>query len=414
MKTRLLAKYAGLLISGSLVLFGSTAVLADAGDTISNIATITYDVGTVTQTPIESSPGGNSTAGIGNGTATDFLEDRVINFSVAESGVVGYNSGAAGETGVALQFTLTNNSNATLDFLLAAIDTDLDTHNGGAADSIDANNIAVFVEDGTTAGYQPAEDTALFADELAEGAAVTVYIVGDIPAGATNGQTAGYALVAQVAAGGVAATEGAAITNDDNGNVSPAGTYSNGGTVVAAGTANNVADSVGVMDTVFNDPAGAAAEDWSTAGTQDIAQNGQASDSDAFQVNAAALTVSKTSTVINDPVNGATNPKAIPGATVQYTVTIANAAGAGDADNVAITDSLNTQITADGSIAWVTDSMVITAPTINGGAAQALTDAVDGDAGAFDDTAGNREISASCGTLQAAETCTLTFQVTVQ
>jgi hypothetical protein len=413
MKTRQLARYAGLLLSGLPVLFGSTTVLADAGDTISNIATISYEVGAVAQPVIESSPTGNSTAGIGNGTATEFLEDREINFSIAESGVVGYNNAAAGAPDVALQFTLTNNSNTVLDFLLAAIDTDLDTH-GGGADDIDATGILVFIEDGTTVGYQPAQDTAVFVDELAEGASVTVYIVGDIPAGATNGQTAGYALVAQAAAGGASAAEGLAITNDNNGNISPAGTYSNGGTVVVAGTASDIVDSVGTMETVFSDSAGAAAEDWSTAGAQDIARNGQASDSDAFQVNAAALTVTKTSAVIDDPINGVTNPKAIPGATVQYTLTIANAAGAGDADNVTITDNLNTQISTDQSIAWETDSMVITAPTVNGGAAQALTDAPDADEGEFIDTAGNREITARCGTLQAAETCTLTFQVTVQ
>ncbi|MBN1378219.1 MAG: hypothetical protein JXA04_03195 [Gammaproteobacteria bacterium] len=412
MKTRLLAKYVGLLISGLFVLLGSTSVFADAGDTISNLATISYQVGSVNQPVIESSPTGNTTSGVGNGTSTDFLEDREINFSVAEAGVIGYAVGAAGQSDVALQFTLTNNSNATLDFLLAAIDTDLDTHNGGAADNIDANNVVVFVEDGTTPGYQLAEDTAVFVDELTEGASVTVYVVGDIPAGATNGQTAGYALAAQVAAGGAVATEGAAITNDDNGNISPAGTYSNGGTVVVAGTANDIADAVGTMETVFNDPAGAAAEDESTAGAQDIAQNGQASDADAFQANAAALTITKTSAVISDPVNGVTNPKAIPGAVIEYTLTIANAAGAGDADLVAITDNLNTQISTDGSIAWVTDSMVITSP--DAGAAQALTDAADADEGEFNDTAGNREISADCGTLSAGESCILIFQVTVQ
>jgi hypothetical protein len=58
--------------------------------------------------------------------------------------------------------------------------------------------------------------------------------------------------------------------------------------------------------------------------------------------------------------------------------------------------------------------MVITAPTINGGAPLALTDATDPDEGEFDDTAGNREITARCGTLQASENCTLTFDVTVQ
>jgi hypothetical protein len=341
MRTKLLAKSVGLLISGIFVLLGSTAVLADAGDTISNIATISYDVGTVGQTPIESSPTGNSTAGVGNGTATDFVEDRLINFAVAEAGVVGYDVVSANAQDVALQFTVTNSSNTTLDFLLAAIDTDLDTHNAGAADDIDATNIEVYVESGATAGYQAAEDTAIYVDELAEGAtSPIIYIIGDIPAGATNGQTAGYALVTQVAEGGAAATEGAAITNDDNGNTSPAGTYSNGATNVAAGVANDIADVVGTVQTVFNDPAGANAEDEDSAGAQDSAQNGQASDSDAYQVAAAALTVTKTSAVTNDPVNGASNPKAIPGATIQYTLTIANAAGAGDADSVTITDNL--------------------------------------------------------------------------
>ena len=428
MKPRQTIRRSGLLITGLFALFGSAAALADAGDTISNLATINYSVGGVAQTPIESSPTGNTTAGIGNGTVTSFIEDRVINFSVTEAGVVGYNGASPNQQDVALQFTVTNNSNTTLDFLLAAIDTDLDTHNGGAADTLDANNVQVFVEDGTTPGFQLAEDTAVFVDELAEGANATVYIIGDIPAGATNGQTAGYALVAQVAAGGAAAAEGAAITNDDNGNTSPAGTYSNGGTVVVAGTANNIADVAGSMQTVFNDPAGAAAEDWSTAGAQDVAQNGQAADSDAWQINAAQLTVTKTSTVISDPVNGTTNPKAIPGAVMEYTVTVSNGAGAGTAQAIAVTDSLVNEIVTNGTLAYVTGSynaqgtcpgggapnpcgILVTAPTINGGAAQAVTNTNgDGDGGDFTANVVNMVV----GNLNGGENATVQFRVTVQ
>ncbi len=416
---------AGVWLVGFLSLLGTSAVLADAGDTISNQATINYSVGGVPQAAVNSDDDGNPANGL---NPTTFVEDRLVNFVVAEAGVIGYSTGAPGQTGVALQFTVTNTSNSTLDFLLAAIDTDLDTHNGGAADTIDANNVQVFVESGATPGFQPTEDTAVFIDELTEGNAIEVYITGDIPAGAVNADTAGYALVAQIAAGGAATTEGAAITNDDSGNVSPAGTYSNGGTVVAAGTPNTVADDPATVQTVFNDPAGALAEDTdSTGAAQDAAQNGQASDSDAFQVVAAVLSVAKTSVVISDPVNGTTNPKAIPGAIVEYTITITNGAGASTAQAVVVSDSLaaeiaalrlayetatfNAQGTCPGGGAPNPCGILVTAPDINAGVAQAITN-TNGDADGGDFT--TDIVSMNVGDLDAGESATVQFRVLVQ
>jgi len=58
------------------------------------------------------------------------------------------------------------------------------------------------------------------------------------------------------------------------------------------------------------------------------------------------LSVSKSSAVISDPFNGTTNPLAIPGAVVEYTITISNAASTATATSVAITDSLNAEIVA--------------------------------------------------------------------
>jgi hypothetical protein len=59
----------------------------------------------------------------------------------------------------------------------------------------------------------------------------------------------------------------------------------------------------------------------------------------------ATLTVVKTSTVVSDPVNGTTNPKAIPGAIVRYGVTVTNTGTAAvDASTVVITDPLPTGI----------------------------------------------------------------------
>ena len=52
-----------------------------------------------------------------------------------------------------------------------------------------------------------------------------------------------------------------------------------------------------------------------------------------------SLAVTKVSTLISDPVNGTTNPKAIPGALVEYLITVANTGSAAtDADSVVIWD----------------------------------------------------------------------------
>lgn len=431
MKTFKTMRLAGLLLLGLSALLNTQMVFANAGDTISNRAVIDYSVLGVNQEDIESSPTGNSVPGVGNGTSTTFVEDRMINFTVVEAGVAGYTTVAPGQTNAVLAFTVTNLSNSTQDFLLAALDTDRDTHNGGVADNFDTTAAPqVFVESGATAGFQTAQDTGVFIDELAEGASATVYIVGNIPAGVTNTQAAGYALVAQIAAGGAATVQGAAITNDDNNNVSPAGTYSNGATVVAAGTANNIADNPATVQVVFNDPAGAAVEDRDSGNAaQDVVRNGQHSDSDAYQVSAATLTVTKTSAVISDPVNGTTNPKAIPGAIVEYTVTIVNAAGGGTAQSVAVSDSLNAEITAiPPRLAYETGSynaqgtcpgggapnpcgILVTAPDINGGAAQAVTNTnADADSGDF--TA--NVVNMNTGNLDAGESATVRFRVQVQ
>ncbi len=52
------------------------------------------------------------------------------------------------------------------------------------------------------------------------------------------------------------------------------------------------------------------------------------------------LVVSKSVQTRSDPVNGAVNPKAIPGGVLRYSITVTNQAGEADADTVVITDLL--------------------------------------------------------------------------
>ena len=299
-----------------LSLFFSSNVFSAAGDLISNTVFITYDVSGV--------------SGTINAT-TSFTEDRRINFLVTE-----LNGGAAvpvisDMTTAVLQFTVTNTGNDTHDFLVTAVNTAPNPF-GLPADSFDPlpGSTQVFVESGLTPGYQVAQDTSAFIDELVTNTSQLVYVVADMPAVVAD-DAAAIALITQVAEGGSASVEGIAINADDNSRISPAGTYSNGATNVAAGSASTNPDTL-VMETVFNDPAGAAPEDVSTDLSQDITGNGQHSDTGVFQVT-SPVNLTKSMTVID--TLGGTDPH--PGATIRYQIDV-DVLGNSAVDNLLISD----------------------------------------------------------------------------
>lgn len=340
MKNFKLKRLFSLALIGGLSALSASTVFAAAGDPISNTATLSFDVGASSFT-LESSPGGNSITGGGNGTSTDFVEDRFVNFTVAEVSAA-TQSVTAGSLAQVQTFSVTNNGNAPQDFLLAAIERANGTADpfGGANDSFTPTNVSVFVET-VNAGYVAVDDTDIFIDELGAGLSATVYIVSDVPAVA-DGSVAVMTLVAQIAAGGGAGVEGAAITNDDNGNISPAGSYSNGATNVAAGAPSTIADNPATVQIVFGDAAG----DINSTAAAGAASNGQHADSDSYTVQAAALTLTKTTAILWDPVNGNTSPKAIPGAYMTYTVTISNT-GAASGDLTTLADTLSGSLALD-------------------------------------------------------------------
>ncbi|VAW55204.1 hypothetical protein MNBD_GAMMA06-26 [hydrothermal vent metagenome] len=310
-------------------LLTSTNILAAAGDSITNIATINYDIAGIA---------GSSNASV------SFIEDRRVNFLVTES------NGSAvpvisDMNNAVMQFTITNNGNIVHDFLVAAVNASPNPFTT-VADNFDplAGTVNVFAESGVTPGYQVVEDTAVFIDELAANASRDVYIVADMPTRAV-GDDAALALVAQAAEGGVAGVEGTAINADDNGNVSPAGLFSNGLTNMPAGTVNTVPDSPLTMETVFNDPVGLNLEDVSTDGVQDVVSNGQHADAGAYEV-ISPVNVLKAVTVI-DTVGGI-DPH--PGATLRYQLTV-TVSGNVAVDNLIITDVIPVNTTyTDASI----------------------------------------------------------------
>ncbi|HEU4431339.1 MAG TPA: hypothetical protein VFT98_21445 [Myxococcota bacterium] len=359
---------------------GAYAVGTASGTSVDNRATVSYAIGSTAQPVIESSPTGNSTTGVGNGVDTSFVVDNRIDLTVVElSG--GYTQVAAGGVNEVLVFTVANTGNTTQDFSLSSADNGTDPF--GGTDNFDAAVVGIFVDANNDSLYD-AGDTATFIDELAADTDVEVFVVRNIPGGQANGDISAVTLTAQVAQGGGVGVQGADILTDDSA----------------------IADDPATVQVVFGDG----------AGDTDAANDGAHSDTDAYIVGAAQINVSKTSAVLSDPINGGANPKAIPGATVEYTVTVSNAVGASaTATNVQVSDSLNAEITA-GTVAFDANGyaagagMQVTAPNIAGGAPTALSNAADADQGDFTANA----VTVNGITLNAGESATVRFRVVIQ
>ncbi len=284
-KTR--AALALLVLAGAVALPQAQAAGTVATTSIQNRATISYSVGGNAQTPIESSPTGNSTPGTNAGASTVFLVDNKVDLTVTEI------AGAAtivnpGQLNAVATFLVTNTGNASQAYQLTPTNV-----TGGAlfgnTDNSDVGNLRVFVDANNNSTY---DDTATSITTLAPDASVRVFIVADVPVTATNLQYSNVRLTAAAAA-----------------NNTP-------GTLLAESAG---ADGAGTVEIVFADGSGTGGE---------AARNGRFAADDQYAVQSAALTVQKTSTVISDPFNATTNPKAIPGATVEYGVTVTNTGAA--------------------------------------------------------------------------------------
>ena len=275
-----------------------------AGTTISNSASVAYDVGAVPQPVV-------------NSNTAQFLVDRRINLTVAE---VGGTSTAVvpGSTAQVLTFTVTNSSNAVLDFRLAATqDATLAATAFADVDSFDVTGPQVFADVNANGTYEVLTDTATFIDELAADGVRTVFIVASVPATTVNGDTAGLTLTAIAA---------------QDATTSGTGAYTATPGVLAADAAQTnagVTDNAAFTDTVFGD----------VAGDTDAARDGRHSDDDEYDVVTAAIVVVKSSTVVSDPFNGVSFPKAIPGAVIEYCLDVNNT-GAAAAASIVLTDGI--------------------------------------------------------------------------
>ncbi len=295
-----------LLATGSclaLALLGATPALAAgtaSGTTITNTVTVNFQVGGVSQT---ASTGSNN-----------ITVDRKVAIRVQETGSA-TTSVVPGQTTAVTTFTVTNDTNATVDIGLTAAQLVGGTAAHGGTDNFNLTGLGVFQDTNGNGTYDSGTDTAVtYLDEVAADGVRTIFVVGGVPGTQVNGDVAGVTLQGQAREGGSVGAQGTVIT-----------------ATAGANTAG--------VDTVLFDSAGVVAGD--------VANDGKASDDDDFTISAAILSVYKQSRIISDPVNGTTNPKMIPGATIEYCIVVANGAGGASATSVNISDPLPAQTTYD-------------------------------------------------------------------
>jgi hypothetical protein len=357
----------------AIALMGATPAFASgttAGQDIVNTATVNYQVNSVAQTAIN---------------AVNTLKvDRKVTVAVAELGSV-TTSVSPNQTQAATAFTVTNSSNAPIDIGLTATNFAGGTAPHGGTDVFNPGAYTFYVETGTVAGFDATDTLVTYLDEVAADAVRTVYVVTSIPANATNGQVAAVHLTGTAKEAGVAATEGTAIT--------------------ATGGPNGQ----NTMETVLFDAAGTAAGD--------VANDGKSSDDDDYTVAAPVLTVTKLSRIIADPVNLVTagapdnisavanaNAKAIPGAYIEYCITVANGAGGATATNVNISDDLS--VLANTPVSYVSAFGVYEGGTVASGVCSGGTNT-----GTY--TAGTKTVAGALGSIAAGATKTVYFRVTI-
>ena len=305
MKTKQTTRFLLMLLIAALAVMVPQFAAASTAPctTITNLATANYSVGGIGQTPENS-----------NTTTFDVGVKVIVTVTNNDGDEV---TVVPGTTKVALKFTVTNDGNAVHDYDLtaeASADTTPSPYDG-ADDSFDGTTIAIYDDTGGTPGSFDATDSVITSldDVAADGGSAVVYIV-YTPSDLSEDdlETAVYYLMAT----SKWADDAAISYGTDSPEASEAGGSCDGATSV---------------DVVAGDGDGDA--------TGDDDKDGEHSDDGAFEVSSAIIGVTKSQSVIWDPVNYNSSPAFIPGAIVEYEIEIANTGGAA-AVLTTITDAL--------------------------------------------------------------------------
>ena len=346
-------RHSGLCLASLFLLALSAGAHAGGtapGTDINNQATLNFKVGGTDQ-PAVTSDGDTGTDG---NQVTTFKVDRKVDLTVVSDGGATVIPNTNDQV---LPFTLENTGNDTQGYLLSTV-AGLDATD----DDFDMNSVRIYIDVNNNGTYESGTDTLYTAGtnvgDLAPDATIKLLIVANTPGTAGNTETSLYHLLAQA---------------------------TNAGTTTPAAETPG-ADDPTAIDVAFADAAGSAG-----AGTDD-AQDGKHSASAIYTVQSATVVVTKSSEVTDDGFGTtAPNAKAIPGATVTYTVNITNS-GTAAANSLVLTDDLQ--------VANVTYNN----PSVNFG--------VDCN-GTTSESFATPTLTINVGTVTGGSTCTITYSVTI-
>ena len=266
---------------GSIGLSGQAfADGTQSGTIVTNTATVNYTVATVAQTPITAN--------------TAFSVDTIVRFNLTGGVQVDV---TPGDTNRSQVYTLTNTSNATSQFTLTPSNLTGDNFQMNTPGTGTAG-VNVYADTNGNGVYNAGTDLQVVANiSLANGASAVYFLVGDTPLTPVNNDVAQVQLAVQA----INPTTSAAWVND-------AGADTQGGVV-------------GYV-------------------AQIVVGNNTATNGGSFRIQTATLAVTKSSSVIWDPINlfGAAR-KAIPLSIMQYQILVVNS-GSSSATLQNVTDTL--------------------------------------------------------------------------
>ncbi|WP_158278800.1 hypothetical protein [Leucothrix arctica] len=316
-----------LKISFSLaVLLGSQVSFAggtEAGTVVENTATLSYSVGGAAQSDIVSD-------------VADFTVDNKVDLNVtgdsATNILVGPSS-ARSTTGNKLSYTLTNEGNLAQDFEIGVTHLTTDEFDAGTAPATATPQAAEVCQYTITPTTVPATaltgphnlaDAPIVSLGIDETALIEVICSMPNRPDVDDGHTSTIDVLATAvdAAGDIMVETAAADTED-------------------------------AIDVVLADDDAATTTDTSD-------RNAMHSAIQTFEIDAPMLSVLKTSAVISDPLNLTVNPKRIPGAIIEYTITIQNTSDS-EATGVTASDLLTAVV--DGEVAFVASSIAVVGAT---------------------------------------------------
>ena len=300
-----------------------------AGTSITNQVSVDYEVNGFALSQIQQS--------------NTITVDRKIIFTATQGGGSS-TTVSPNQTNAVFAFDISNQSNDTVDLALSLAQS--------SGDDFNITNPRYY-HDVNGDGLLDGGDVLItFIDELGEDAVFKLLVVVDVPQATVTGDEADITLTATARAGGASGTQGALLQS-----------------TTGANTAG--------IDTVLADAAGAS----------DAESDGTYSVTGRVTVFSAALSVVQSHRIVTDPVNLTSNPKAIPGATVEYCIAVSNAPGNATATAVTVTDALPADVTYVSAFGIFINGTVDGSNVCNGGGTAGGTFSANTVSGALSDIA---------------------------